>query len=59
MCVTVNVCVFGPQIAALKKAGDSFPLIAASGKVLGKVKDSELLTATLLLASESRDGAEP
>lgn len=27
-----------PQIAALQKGGDSFPLTAASGKVLGKVR---------------------
>lgn len=27
-----------PQIAALQKGGDSFPLTAASGKVLGKVQ---------------------
>lgn len=26
------------QIAALQKGGDSFPLTAASGKVLGKVR---------------------
>ncbi|XP_056891704.1 endonuclease V-like isoform X5 [Takifugu flavidus] len=31
------------QVAALKKGGDSFPLTAASGKVLGKVTDVLLL----------------
>lgn len=40
ICTSVLTLIFvslPPQIAALQRGGDSFPLIGASGKVLGKV----------------------
>lgn len=42
-----NICVFDPQIAALNRGGDSFPLTTASGKVLGKVKNTIVLIQML------------
>lgn len=42
----IFVFLLPPQIAALQKGGDSFPLTVASGKVLGKVRQRTRHTHT-------------